>query len=102
MAVDPVALTEKLVQCPSVTPEEGGALQHLEALLSVNGFHCVRVDRGNTPNLFARWGTKARRGVLGSTATPMWCRLVTWMPGPIHRFQHARATDGFTGAGRRI
>ena len=32
--VDPVALTSALVKCPSVTPEEGGALVLLEELLS--------------------------------------------------------------------
>ncbi|PTE22839.1 succinyl-diaminopimelate desuccinylase [Cereibacter changlensis JA139] len=57
--VDPVALTAALVRCPSVTPEEGGALVLLEGLLSGAGFDCTRVDRNGVPNLFARWG---RRG----------------------------------------
>ncbi|TKA95147.1 succinyl-diaminopimelate desuccinylase [Cereibacter changlensis] len=57
--VDPVALTAALVRCPSVTPEEGGALVLLEGLLSEAGFDCTRVDRNGVPNLFARWG---RRG----------------------------------------
>lgn len=57
--VDPVALTAALVRCPSVTPEEGGALVLLERLLSEAGFDCTRVDRNGVPNLFARWG---RRG----------------------------------------
>ena len=52
----PVALTAELIRCPSVTPVEGGALQLLERVLSGAGFDCVRVDRGETPNLFARWG----------------------------------------------
>ncbi|EAR52917.1 succinyl-diaminopimelate desuccinylase [Oceanicola granulosus HTCC2516] len=56
--VDPVALTAALVRCPSVTPEEGGALVLLEELLSAAGFACTRVDRNGTPNLFARWGEK--------------------------------------------
>ncbi len=58
MPIDPVTLTADLVRCASVTPEEGGALQHLQALLEPAGFTCVRVDRGGTPNLFARWGAK--------------------------------------------
>ncbi|PWJ22213.1 succinyl-diaminopimelate desuccinylase [Jannaschia seohaensis] len=58
MTTDPVALTQNLVRCPSVTPEEGGALVLLEEMLSAAGFSCTRVDRGGVPNLFARWGRK--------------------------------------------
>ena len=54
---DPVELTARLVQCRSVTPSEGGALQLLEGILAGCGFECTRVDRGGVPNLFARWGT---------------------------------------------
>lgn len=57
--LDPVALTADLIRCPSVTPEEGGALVLLERVLTGAGFECHRADRGNTANLFARWG---RRG----------------------------------------
>ncbi|WP_439136817.1 succinyl-diaminopimelate desuccinylase [Roseicyclus sp.] len=59
MPIDPVDLTAALVRCPSVTPEEGGALTLLEATLGAAGFTCWRVDRNGTPNLFARWGNKA-------------------------------------------
>ncbi|UWQ13842.1 succinyl-diaminopimelate desuccinylase [Aliiroseovarius sp. M344] len=55
--IDPVALTQQLVSCPSVTPEEGGALRLLEGLLSGAGFTCTRIDRGGVSNLFARWGS---------------------------------------------
>ncbi|MDA5092758.1 succinyl-diaminopimelate desuccinylase [Aliiroseovarius sp. KMU-50] len=58
---DPVLLTQRLIQCPSVTPEEGGALVLLEGLLAEAGFACTRVDRGDTSNLFARWGSKNAR-----------------------------------------
>lgn len=54
--VDPVALTSELVKCPSVTPQEGGALALLEARLSAAGFRCTRVDRGGVSNLYARFG----------------------------------------------
>ncbi len=57
-ALDPVRLTVDLVRCPTVTPEEGGALVLLEQVLSAAGFDCRRVDRGGTPNLFARWGPR--------------------------------------------
>lgn len=56
MPTDPVALTEALVKCPSVTPAEGGALQLLERTLSAAGFGCTRIDRGGVSNLYARWG----------------------------------------------
>jgi succinyl-diaminopimelate desuccinylase len=55
---DPVDLTAALVRCPTVTPEEGGALVLLEQVLSEAGFACTRVDRGGVPNLFARWGPR--------------------------------------------
>lgn len=59
--VDPVALTQQLVRCPSVTPNEGGALVLLEDLLSNAGFDCTRIDRGGVSNLFARWGSSNAR-----------------------------------------
>lgn len=55
---DAADLTAQLIRCPSVTPEEGGALQLLEGALSAAGFDCTRVDRNGTPNLFARWGAR--------------------------------------------
>ncbi|GAB4273355.1 MAG: succinyl-diaminopimelate desuccinylase [Pararhodobacter sp.] len=63
--VDAVALTADLIRCPSVTPEEGGALRLLEALLSDAGFVCTRVDRNGTANLFARWGQKGANRSFG-------------------------------------
>ncbi|MEQ8902359.1 MAG: succinyl-diaminopimelate desuccinylase [Roseovarius sp.] len=56
--LDPAQLTADLIKCPSVTPEEGGALHLLEEVLSGAGFACTRVDRGGVSNLFARWGDK--------------------------------------------
>lgn len=63
--VDPVALTADLIRCPSVTPVEGGALVLLETLLSGAGFTCTRVDRGQTSNLYARWGVKGANKTFG-------------------------------------
>ncbi|MFW8593727.1 succinyl-diaminopimelate desuccinylase [Cribrihabitans neustonicus] len=62
---DPVQLTAELIRCPSVTPEEGGALVLLEKLLSGAGFECTRVDRGGIANLFARWGEKGHPRTFG-------------------------------------
>jgi succinyl-diaminopimelate desuccinylase len=63
--VDPVELTAALVKCPSVTPEEGGALQLLAELLEGAGFECTRVDRGAVSNLYARWGQKGANRSFG-------------------------------------
>jgi succinyl-diaminopimelate desuccinylase len=63
--IDPVALTADLIRCPSVTPEEGGALVLLHALLRDAGFECARVDRGGVSNLYARWGAKGHARSLG-------------------------------------
>ncbi len=60
--IDPVDLTVKLIRCPSVTPNEAGALTLLQELLEQNGFKCTRVPRGKVDNLFARWG-EGRNGV---------------------------------------
>lgn len=65
MPVDPVALTADLIRCPSVTPTEGGALMLLEQLLTGAGFACTRVDRGDTANLFARWGARGANKSFG-------------------------------------
>lgn len=65
LPVDPVRLTAELIRCPSVTPEEGGALLLLQGLLEGVGFECHRVDRGGTPNLFARWGRKGANRTFG-------------------------------------
>ena len=53
---EPVELTASLIRCASVTPADDGALGLLSDVLSANGFTCTRVDRGETANLFARWG----------------------------------------------
>lgn len=62
-ATDPVPILEALVRCPSVTPDEGGALTYLQKLLTPLGFTCHRLtfSEAGTPdvdNLFARIGIK--------------------------------------------
>ncbi|MEO1911919.1 MAG: succinyl-diaminopimelate desuccinylase [Paracoccus sp. (in: a-proteobacteria)] len=61
MMTDPADLTARLIRCPSVTPEEGGALVLLGDMLADAGFQVTRVDRNGTSNLFARWGAKGAR-----------------------------------------
>ena len=62
---DAAELTAELIRCPSVTPEEGGALVLLQQVLEEAGFECHRVDRNGTPNLFARWGAKGAGQTFG-------------------------------------
>jgi succinyl-diaminopimelate desuccinylase len=64
METDPLPLLEDLIRCPSVTPNEGGALDCLSAFLSAAGFQCERLvfsDEGtpDVDNLFARFGKGA-------------------------------------------
>ena len=65
MSTDPVDLTAQLIRCPSVTPEEGGALVLVQDMLEQAGFACTRVDRGGVANLFARWGVKGHPRTFG-------------------------------------
>ena len=65
--INAVDLTANLIRCSSVTPNEGGALKLLEAILSDHGFSCTRVDRGKVSNLFARWGSGKTFGFNGHT-----------------------------------
>jgi succinyl-diaminopimelate desuccinylase len=60
---DPVALTQGLIRCPSVTPLEGGALDLLERTLKPLGFvvHRMTFSQPGTPdveNMYARLGTQ--------------------------------------------
>lgn len=62
MTIDPVALTQALIRCPSVTPRDDGALGVLEEALKPLGFTCHRLrfeEEGTAPveNLYARLGT---------------------------------------------
>lgn len=63
--VDPALLTAELIRCPSVTPDEGGALTLLADRLGAAGFECTRVDSGGVANLFARWGDRGAARTFG-------------------------------------
>ncbi|MFY8095977.1 MAG: succinyl-diaminopimelate desuccinylase [Niveispirillum sp.] len=61
MTIDPVALTQDLIRCPSVTPADAGALGVLQRELEGMGFICHRLvfeEAGTDPvdNLYARLG----------------------------------------------
>ena len=57
----PLALAQALIRCPSVTPEEGGALTFIGQVLGDAGFEVHRAvfsEDGTAPvdNLYARYG----------------------------------------------
>jgi len=63
VSLDPVELARTLIRCPSVTPEEGGALAALAEVLTPLGFTChhLRFSAEGTPdidNLYARRGSE--------------------------------------------
>jgi succinyl-diaminopimelate desuccinylase len=60
-ATDPIPLAQALIRCPSVTPEDAGALSVLEEALRPLGFSCrrLRFESADSPpieNLYARLG----------------------------------------------
>jgi succinyl-diaminopimelate desuccinylase len=62
MSADPIAIVRDLVRCRSVTPEDGGALDVLQGMLTQAGFavhRTVFTEPGTAPidNLYARIGT---------------------------------------------
>lgn len=64
MTATPLDIAQALIRCPSVTPEEGGALSYMQTLLEGAGFICHRLafsdkDTPDVDNLFARIGTSA-------------------------------------------
>ncbi len=65
MSKDSIVLAQELIKCPSVTPEDNGALVYLQKVLSSLGFEChsLRFSEEGTAsvdNLYARYGRKGR------------------------------------------
>jgi succinyl-diaminopimelate desuccinylase len=54
--IDPIALAQDLIRCPSVTPVDAGALDILQGVLEELGFSCRRLPFGDVDNLYARLG----------------------------------------------
>lgn len=93
--LDPVASLKALVACPSVTPEEGGALSYLADTLTGLGFKVDRVvfSEPGTPdveNLFATIGSRPPHLVFAGHTDVV-------PPGEASRWSHppfAGETDG--------
>ena len=62
---DPIALTQALVKCPSITPKDEGALDIVQDHLTSIGFSCTRLpfkekSSYDVDNLFATIGTQGK------------------------------------------
>jgi succinyl-diaminopimelate desuccinylase len=59
MKIDPVELTEKLISFESITPQDGGAIEHIATILKKSGFDCKILEFGNgttkVKNLYAKY-----------------------------------------------
>jgi acetylornithine deacetylase/succinyl-diaminopimelate desuccinylase-like protein len=97
-AIDPVALASALIRCPSVTPDEGGALDVLERTLTPLGFRCRRMpfESATSPRVDNLWAVR------GSDNGPHLCfaghtdvvppgASADWRYGPFE----PKVTDGF-------
>ena len=91
-----VQLAQKLIRCPSITPEEAGTLDMLEAELTQLGFNCTRLAFGNgkdrIDNLYAEFGEgPAHFAFAGHVDVVPIGRVEDWQFNP---FQ-AEISDGF-------
>jgi len=61
---DPVTLTQSLVQCPSITPEDNGALNIVKSHLTDLGFNCkiLQFASGNSYEVDNLFGTIGNNG----------------------------------------
>jgi succinyl-diaminopimelate desuccinylase len=57
--IDALALAQALIRRPSVTPQDAGALDIVEAVLKDLGFETHRLPFGDVDNLYARLGNAA-------------------------------------------
>lgn len=57
MSYDVLSLSQGLIRCASVTPEDAGAQVFLAERLAALGFSCHHLPYGEVPNLFARYGS---------------------------------------------
>lgn len=56
--IDAINLTRELIQRPSVTPADAGAMGIVEHTLAHLGFACRRMKFGDIENLYARYGAE--------------------------------------------
>ena len=68
----PVELARDLIRCPSVTPEDAGALDVLERALAKGGFHCRRLtfSEDGTPSTTSSLASARGRRTSASPGMP--------------------------------
>ena len=91
-----VQLAQKLIRCPSITPEEAGTLDLLEGELKQIGFNCTRLIFGEgkerIDNLYAEFGAgPAHFAFAGHVDVVPIGRLSDWQFSPFE----AEIKDGF-------
>jgi len=85
---DPVAILRDLIACPSVTPDEGGAIACLDRVLRAAGFetHTIVFSAAGTPdvtNFFAKIGSGAPHLMFaGHTDVVPPGDVIRWRHGP--------------------
>lgn len=80
LSTQALSLTERLIACPSVTPEDGGCLAIIADRLRDIGFAIEYINRGGVSNLWARRGAEA----------PLFCfagHVDVVPPGPPEQWQ---------------
>ncbi|GFR17486.1 succinyl-diaminopimelate desuccinylase [Trichonephila clavata] len=56
MKIDPVELTKKLISFESITPRDGGAIEHIATIFKKSGFDCEILEFGDkVKNLYAKY-----------------------------------------------
>lgn len=57
MVTSLISLTQKLIQFPSITPDQKGCLDFIQVFLETRGFQCEKLVFNGVDNLYARIGT---------------------------------------------
>src|SRR3546814_12782005 len=101
--LDALELAQALIRCPSVTPEEGGALDVLQSVLDGLGFTCHRLpfaedDSPRVDNLYARLGDEGPHlCYAGHTAVLPIAHAAAWRADPFAGGSRKSAGDGKSG-----
>ena len=88
---EPVALLKRLIACPSLTPEQAGALDVAQDMLTAAGFSVQRLPMGEVDNLWATDGAPPRLVFAGHIDVVPPGDMAAWQSDPFV----ATERDGF-------
>ena len=88
---EPVALLKRLIACPSLTPEQAGALDVAQDILTAAGFSVQRLPMGEVDNLWATDGAPPRLVFAGHIDVVPPGDMAAWQSDPFV----ATERDGF-------